>query len=222
MPALAHEIGDDPVLLALLDPPQLQGEQFAAPQPTAQEDGEHRVITSIEGNFVQRRLDEEPSGGATRTRSWPCPRCGAPMRLVEGLTPRQLSSSPPRRRLWQLASRALPSTLSRARTRGHRRCARTADTVSANILAPPVRDDLTASIGPPSSPRTPRRQGLSRFNTHSYPCVRRKRQRLGPNGSFESDPRSTSGLEACVRAGSLPIESYRLSRASMGDSSMNA
>jgi hypothetical protein len=29
-----------------------------------------------------------PSVGATR--SWPCPRCGAPMRLVERLTARQL------------------------------------------------------------------------------------------------------------------------------------
>ena len=45
VPALAHEIGDAPVFLALLDPRELQGEQFAAPQPTAQEDGEHRVIT---------------------------------------------------------------------------------------------------------------------------------------------------------------------------------
>jgi hypothetical protein len=35
--------------------------------------------------------------------------------------------------------------------------------------------------------------------------VRRKRQRLGPNGSIESDPAVTVGLEACVRAGSLPI-----------------
>jgi hypothetical protein len=31
-----------------------------------------------------------PSGGATGTRSWPCPRCGGPMRLVERLTVRQL------------------------------------------------------------------------------------------------------------------------------------
>jgi hypothetical protein len=31
-----------------------------------------------------------PSVGATRTRSWPCPRCGAPMRIVERLTARQL------------------------------------------------------------------------------------------------------------------------------------
>ena len=28
--------------------------------------------------------------GSTRTRSWPCPRCGAPMRIVERLTARQL------------------------------------------------------------------------------------------------------------------------------------
>ncbi len=31
-----------------------------------------------------------PSVGATPTRSWPCPRCGAPMRIVERLTARQL------------------------------------------------------------------------------------------------------------------------------------
>jgi hypothetical protein len=31
-----------------------------------------------------------PAVGSTRTRSWPCPRCGAPMRIVERLTPRQL------------------------------------------------------------------------------------------------------------------------------------
>ena len=31
-----------------------------------------------------------PSVSATPMRSWPCPRCGAPMRLVERLTPRQL------------------------------------------------------------------------------------------------------------------------------------
>ncbi len=31
-----------------------------------------------------------PSVGSTRTRSWPCPRCGAPMRIVERLTARQL------------------------------------------------------------------------------------------------------------------------------------
>jgi hypothetical protein len=31
-----------------------------------------------------------PSGGSTRTRSWPCPRCGAPMRIVKRLTARQL------------------------------------------------------------------------------------------------------------------------------------
>jgi hypothetical protein len=32
-----------------------------------------------------------PSVGSTPIRSWPCPRCGAPMRVVERLTPRQLS-----------------------------------------------------------------------------------------------------------------------------------
>jgi hypothetical protein len=31
-----------------------------------------------------------PSVGATLTRSWPCPRCGGPMRIVERLTPHQL------------------------------------------------------------------------------------------------------------------------------------
>jgi hypothetical protein len=31
-----------------------------------------------------------PSVGFTLTRSWPCPRCGAPMRIVERLTARQL------------------------------------------------------------------------------------------------------------------------------------
>jgi hypothetical protein len=28
--------------------------------------------------------------GSTLTRSWPCPRCGAPMRIIERLTARQL------------------------------------------------------------------------------------------------------------------------------------
>ena len=32
----------------------------------------------------------EPPVAATPTRSWPCPRCGAPMRIVERLTARQL------------------------------------------------------------------------------------------------------------------------------------
>src|SRR5206468_12407725 len=31
-----------------------------------------------------------PSVASTPMRSWPCPRCGAPMRIVERLTPRQL------------------------------------------------------------------------------------------------------------------------------------
>ena len=31
-----------------------------------------------------------PSVGSTPMRSWPCPRCGAPMRIVERLTARQL------------------------------------------------------------------------------------------------------------------------------------
>ena len=31
-----------------------------------------------------------PSAASTLTRSWPCPRCGAPMRIVERLTARQL------------------------------------------------------------------------------------------------------------------------------------
>ena len=31
-----------------------------------------------------------PSVGSTLTRSWPCPRCGGPMRIVERLTARQL------------------------------------------------------------------------------------------------------------------------------------
>ena len=30
------------------------------------------------------------SVGSTRMRSWPCPRCGAPLRIVERLTARQL------------------------------------------------------------------------------------------------------------------------------------
>ena len=40
--------------------------------------------------------------------------------------------------------------------------------------------------------------------------VRRKRQRLGPNGSIESDPAVNDGARGVrPRAGSLPIESYR-------------
>jgi len=31
-----------------------------------------------------------PSVGSTRTRTWPCPRCGGPMRIVERLTAREL------------------------------------------------------------------------------------------------------------------------------------
>jgi hypothetical protein len=42
--------------------------------------------------------------------------------------------------------------------------------------------------------------------------VRRKRQRLGPNGSIESDPAvNVRAPGVRPRAGSLPIESYRLS-----------
>jgi hypothetical protein len=35
-------------------------------------------------------VDTTPAVGSTPMRSWPCPRCGAPMRIVERLTPRQL------------------------------------------------------------------------------------------------------------------------------------
>ena len=46
-PPLPTRIGDDPVLLALLDPPELQGQQLAPPKPTAEEHGEDRVIAEL-------------------------------------------------------------------------------------------------------------------------------------------------------------------------------
>ena len=36
-PPLTDEIGDDPVLLALLNPPELQGQQLVPPEPTPEE-----------------------------------------------------------------------------------------------------------------------------------------------------------------------------------------
>jgi hypothetical protein len=42
--ALPDQISDDPVFLALLNPTQFEGEQFAAAKPTAQQRGQHRVI----------------------------------------------------------------------------------------------------------------------------------------------------------------------------------
>ena len=44
MSALPDQISDDPVFLTLLNPTQFEGEQLAAPRPTAQERGQHRVI----------------------------------------------------------------------------------------------------------------------------------------------------------------------------------
>ncbi|HEV3061848.1 MAG TPA: hypothetical protein VGY48_26585 [Vicinamibacterales bacterium] len=47
MPALADEIGNDPVLLALLNPPELQGQQLPPPKATPEEHREHRVIAEL-------------------------------------------------------------------------------------------------------------------------------------------------------------------------------
>jgi hypothetical protein len=75
-----------------------------------------------------------------------------------------------------------------------------ADTASANILSPPARDVLTTSIGPTSSHARPVARRSHDSTPIVIPRVRRKRQRLGPNGSIESDPAVNVGLEACVRA----------------------
>jgi len=53
---------------------------------------------------------------------------------------------------------------------------------------------------------------LATINAHAVPRVRRKRQRLGPNGSIESDPASTSGLEACAAGRVTPDRVLPLSR----------
>jgi len=47
VPALADQIGDDAVLLALLNPPKLECEEFAASQPAAKQHREHRVIAEL-------------------------------------------------------------------------------------------------------------------------------------------------------------------------------
>ena len=47
MPALADEIGDDPVLLALLNPSELHGQQLAPPKATPEQHREHRVIANL-------------------------------------------------------------------------------------------------------------------------------------------------------------------------------
>ena len=47
MPAFADEIGDDPVLLALLNPSELHGQQLAPPKATPEEHREHRVIADL-------------------------------------------------------------------------------------------------------------------------------------------------------------------------------
>jgi hypothetical protein len=47
VPTLTDEIGDDPVLLALLNPPESQGQQLAPPEPTPEEHREHRVIAEL-------------------------------------------------------------------------------------------------------------------------------------------------------------------------------
>ena len=47
MPAHADEIGNDPVLLPLLNPPELQRQQLSPPKPTPEEHREHRVIAEL-------------------------------------------------------------------------------------------------------------------------------------------------------------------------------
>jgi hypothetical protein len=44
VPTLADEISDDPVLLALLNPLELQRQQLAASKPAADEHGDHGVV----------------------------------------------------------------------------------------------------------------------------------------------------------------------------------
>ena len=80
-------------------------------------------------------------------------------------------------------------------------------------LSPPACDVLTASIGPSIVTAHAPTPGAPHDSTPiAIPRVRRKRQRLGPNGSIESDPAvNVRARRVRPRAGSLPIESYRLS-----------
>src|ERR1700680_4187646 len=92
----------------------------------------------------------------------------------------------------------------------------------------PARPDPPHASAPPPAdhtriPSDDDRPGLDGTPTHTHapparhsihiagPRARRKRQRLRPNGSIESDP----AVDLCARplhpcAGSLPIESYRV------------
>jgi hypothetical protein len=47
MSALAHEIGDHPVLLPLLDRLEAQGQQLCAAESTANQHGDHSVVTQL-------------------------------------------------------------------------------------------------------------------------------------------------------------------------------
>ena len=105
-----------------------------------------------------------------------------------------------------------PSAVSRAPTRDHRRSVRAPITVSMHSPIPRAGVVLTVAIGLPSRRRAPERLALVRFNPIAVPRVPRKRQRLGPNGSLESDPAVYIGDEDVrPHAASFPIESYRWS-----------
>jgi hypothetical protein len=58
--AFADEIGDHPMLLALLNGLEVQGQQLSAAQPAADQHRDHRVIAQLAWSGWHRTL-EEPS-----------------------------------------------------------------------------------------------------------------------------------------------------------------
>ncbi len=61
MSALADQIGNHPMLLALLDRLELQRQQLGAAEPTANEHGDHRVVTQTARCRRCRVIEKPPS-----------------------------------------------------------------------------------------------------------------------------------------------------------------
>ena len=87
--ALADEVCDDPVFFSLLDGFDRQVESFAAPQPAANENREHRVITRS-----AQRLD------LAHCQQTPPLLRGEPIAGSDAETPRALDPSDAGRQLW--------------------------------------------------------------------------------------------------------------------------
>lgn len=83
--------------------------------------------------------------------------------------------------------------------RGHQRCARTADTASANRTSPPPAMSYPPRLDRRRHHAHPDARGSYDSTPIVIPRFRRTRQRLDPNGSIESDPAITARLD-CASA----------------------